>query len=171
MTRTLLTLCLLALVPASFARPAGANPQPGLAEDGATCWPVLAELTEDRVTEGCNPGEPSCFLGEVRGFGLNGTTHFRADGVQSTPPPTATPGWLMYSGLFQYTTAHGAIFTRETGVSHPATGHAETGAITAHQQILGGTGFYTGASGHLFVSGFNIDGHVETEVIGRICRP
>jgi hypothetical protein len=171
MPRTLLTLCLLALAPAGLALDAHADPLDGFAQKGASCWHVRAELSEDAASQGCKPGVASCFLGQVHGFGLNGTTHFHADGVQSTPPPTATPGWLTYSGLFEYTTAFGTIVTRETGVTHPAAGHAETGAVTAHQQILGGTGFYTGVSGYLFVSGFNIDGHVETEVSGRICRP
>jgi hypothetical protein len=51
----------------------------------------------------------SCFPGQVRGFGLHGTTRFHAGGVQSTPSPTATPGWTTYSGLFEYTSAFGIV--------------------------------------------------------------
>jgi hypothetical protein len=140
-------------------------------DDHHGCRNIRAHLVEDRVTTGCLPGETACFLGTLSGGGLHATTHFRADSVSAGPPPTANPGWINYSGLFEYTTSHGTLAMRETGVSHPAAGHPESGAVTAHQQVMSGTGDYAGATGHLFVSGFNIAGHVETQVFGEICLP
>ncbi|HLL21455.1 MAG TPA: hypothetical protein VK427_04960 [Kofleriaceae bacterium] len=133
------------------------------------CRDVRGTLVEDLTTVGCKPGQPDCFVGEVRAHGLRGTTNFRSDG-SIAGPPNAAPGWYTYSGIFEYTTRRGTIVTRETGVVHPVPGHAESGAVTAHQQILSGTGAYANATGHFFVSGFNINGHVETTVIGRVCR-
>lgn len=134
------------------------------------CQRVAAQLTEDRTTTGCNPGEAVCFLGQLTGHWLHASTHFVGD--SSAPAAaTAAPGWRTYSGLFDYITDDGTIQTRETGVTHPAVGHPESGAVTAHQQILAGTGAYAGVTGYFFVSGFNINGHVTTEVIGEVCRP
>ena len=63
------------------------------------------------------------------------------------------------------------IFTRETGVVNTTEGQPESGALTAFQKIVEGTGAYEGATGHFFVSGFNINNHVVTKVTGTICRP
>ena len=136
---------------------------------GARCRAVRGELVEDRVTTGCHQGEPSCFLGELRAPGLRASTHFRAD--STAPGPSTSPGWLSYSGLFQYVNRRGTIFTRETGVVNVTTGTAASGAITALQVILGGTGRYADATGYFFVSGKNVADHIVTEVHGQLCRP
>ena len=55
------------------------------------CKSIHADLVEMRVTEGCNAGEPSCFLGVVDGnHGLRGTTHFRSDSFLGSIP--TSPG-------------------------------------------------------------------------------
>jgi hypothetical protein len=165
MSKQLVLACSLSLLACAAARFA-------TADDAAAprCQRVDAKLVEDRVTTGCNPGEAACFLGQLTNHWLHASTHFVGD--SSAPPAaTAAPGWRTYSGLFDYITADGTIHTRETGVTHPAAGHPESGAVTAHQQILGGTGAYEGVTGHFFVSGFNVNGHVTTDVIGEVCRP
>jgi hypothetical protein len=105
----------------------------------------------------------------MHGLGLTATTYFHAE--TAVQGPSTSPGWLAYSGVFEYATARGTIKLRETGVSNPTTGNPESGAITAHQKVLEGTGEWAGATGYLFVSGFNIAGHVETTVLGELCTP
>lgn len=165
MSKQLVLACSLAVLAIAVANLATA--------DDATpprCQALRAQLVEDRVTTGCYPNETFCFVGQVSGHWLHATTHFKGDS-RADPPSTAVPGWYSYSGLFDYITADGNIYTRETGVTHPAAGHPESGAVTAHQQILGGTGMYAGVTGHFFVSGFNVGGHITTELFGEVCWP
>ena len=133
------------------------------------CREVRGDLVEDQSTTGCKPGEPSCFLGEIDARGLRATTHFRGD--SGAAGPSTSPGWISYSGPFEYTSERGTLLMRETGVVNQTTGNLQSGAITAMQVVVSGTGIYAGATGYLFVSGFNRGGHVETEVFGQICRP
>lgn len=156
------SLSVLAIVAVRFATADDAAP--------SRCQRVQAQLVEDRTTTGCRPGDSVCFLGQVTNHWLHASTYFVGTS-SADPASTAAPGWRTYAGVFDYITADGTIHTRETGVTHPAAGHLETGAVTAHQQIIGGTGAYAGATGHFFVSGFNIGGHVTTELIGEVCRP
>jgi hypothetical protein len=133
------------------------------------CTRVQADLVEDLATEGCKPGLPDCYLGEIEGRGLDGTTHFRSDSAAAGP--STSPGWVSYSGPFEYTTRRGTLVTRETGVVNTTSGNLQSGAVTAMQLVVSGTGIYEGATGYLFVSGFNVGGHVVTRVTGTICRP
>ena len=45
----------------------------------------------------------------------------------------------------------------------------QSGAVTAYQQVIGGTGRFAGATGFLFVSGRNVDNTIETTVTGELC--
>lgn len=133
------------------------------------CKAIHASLDESRFTTGCNPGLGACFLGVVDGnHGLRGTTHFAADSYVPTSPATS-PGFIIYSGPFEYRTATGNLHLRETGTTG-ATGPT-TGAITAYQQIVSGTGAFEGATGYLFVSGLRASGVIATRVSGEICLP
>jgi hypothetical protein len=135
------------------------------------CKAVHAEMIESRTTTGCNPGLPACFLGEVAGdHGLHGTTHFAADSFVPTSPSTS-PGFIIYSGPFEYRTPGGTLTMRETGVSNGTTGQPSSGAITAYQQIVEGTGDFAGTTGHFFVSGRRAGGTVATQLTGEICLP
>ena len=135
------------------------------------CKSVHADLVEVRSTTGCNPGLSACFLGEVDGnHGLRGTTHFAADSFVPTSPSTS-PGFIIYSGPFEYRTESGTLTMRETGVTNGTTGQPSSGAITAYQQIVGATGEFEGATGHFFVSGRRANGVVVTTLGGEICLP
>jgi hypothetical protein len=133
------------------------------------CRRVSADLVEDEATVGCHPPARRCFFGEVAGRGLRATTYFNGD--SSAAGPSTSPGFISYGGVFEYTTERGVLNMRETGVVNTTTGNPESGAVTAYQKVVGGSGEFEGATGYLFVSGFQKDGHVETEVIGEICRP
>jgi hypothetical protein len=137
-------------------------------DERARCKAVHADLVEDGGTVGCKPGHPDCYLGEVDGnHGLRGTTYFRADSLAAGP--RTSPGFISYSGQFEYTTGRGTIITRETGVFDTTTGRPSSGAVTAYQQIVSGTGDFQGATGYFFVSGYNRNLHVVTKVTGEIC--
>jgi hypothetical protein len=136
---------------------------PMASADDTRCKRVRADLVEMFATEGCKPEHSSCFLGEVDGNnGLNGVTYFKGD--SSGTPPSGSPDSLPYSGAFEYHTAKGSLFMRETGITVP-------GAVTAHQRIVEGTGDYAGATGFFFVSGLRGDGIVTTDITGEICYP
>lgn len=135
------------------------------------CKSIHADLVELRSTTGCNPGLSACFLGIVDGdHGLRGTTHFASDSHVSTSPATS-PGFIIYSGPFEYRLASGSLTMRETGVSNGTTGQPSSGAVTAYQQIVAGTGDFEGATGHFFVSGRRVSGVVTTQVSGEVCLP
>ena len=134
----------------------------------ATCKSVFADLVEDASTD-CKPGHTTCFLGQVDGnHGLRGQTYFRSD--SGAAGPRTSPGFISYGGEFEYITDRGALVARETGVVNQAL-VPSGGAVTAHQQIVSGTGEFSGATGYLFVSGFNTNQHVVTKVSGEICLP
>lgn len=148
---------LIPLVTASFAM--------GAAHAGQ-CKQIHADLDEISSTTGCNAGLTSCFLGEVDGnHGLRGTTHFAADSAVQTSPSTS-PNFIIYSGKFEYRTAHGTIHARETGTTTRGT----EGVVTAYQEIVSGTGAFTNATGYFFVSGHKTGGTVDTFVNGEICN-
>lgn len=137
---------------------------------GPRCKHVQADLIEDRATVGCKAGHADCFLGEVDGNrGFRGTTYFRADAAAAGP--RTSPGFISYSGPFEYVLERGTITARETGVFDPTLGRPSAGALTAYQEIVGATGDYVGASGYFFVSGFNRDNHIVTRVFGQVCLP
>lgn len=137
--------------------------------EAQTCKAIHADLVETLTLEGCDPGLSYCFIGSVNGnHGLRGVTHFKDDST-ATGPVTALEGFISYSGSFQYRTGHGTLDVRETGVTNTSTGLPQSGAVTAYQQILGGTGEYEGATGFLFVNGRNTDGVIETRVFGELC--
>ena len=137
----------------------------------STCKPVHATLTEARATAGCKPEHDSCFLGEVDGnHGLRGTTYFR--GEASAFFPSGAPTFRSYVGNFEYTTPTGTLTMREMGLTEPSANTTpDGGVVNAFQRVVGGTGEFAGATGYLFVSGFNRSGQIATVVRGEICRP
>jgi hypothetical protein len=136
-----------------------------------TCKTVHADLVEVQSTTSCRPGHPVCFLGEVDGnHGLRGTTYFR--GEQGALFPSTAPTFRSYVGTFEYTTATGTLTMREMGMTEPPTISPDSsGVVNAYQQIVSGTGEFAGATGFLFVSGFNRNQRVVTTVHGTICTP
>jgi hypothetical protein len=151
----------LLVVPASAQEPA---PQ-------SSCKAVHADLVEVRSTVGCKPGDDFCFLGEVDGnHGLRGTTYFK--GEVSAFFPSVAPTFRSYVGNFEYITEHGTLTIQEMGMTEPpAISPDSSGVVNAYQTIVAGTGEFAGATGYLFVSGFNRNQRIVTTVKGEICRP
>jgi hypothetical protein len=154
---------------AALALCAAAGLAPTAQANTPVCKAIHATLIEIRTSVGCDAGVSSCFLGEVSGnHGLRGITHFRGDSG-AAGPATGLAGFISYSGPFQYRTDHGTLDMRETGVTNTSTGLPQSGAVTAYQQVIGGTGRFAGATGFLFVSGRNVDNTIETTVTGELC--
>lgn len=160
-----LKVCMaMTIVAGLFALPARAQEA-----QAARCKTVHGDLVEERSTTGCKPGHTSCFLGEVDGnHGLRGTTYFK--GEFSAPFPASAPTFRSYTGSFEYTTQHGTLTMAEMGMTDPPTSNPESGVVNAFQRIVSGTGDFAGATGYLFVSGFNRNQRIETIVNGVICK-
>lgn len=136
-----------------------------LADSGHSdgCHRVRAEIIDAPTTEGCTSPNAFCAAGTVRGnLGLNGTTYFTLDGA--VRGPASAPGFLATSGILVYTTSHGTLTVRETGVSQ-----SSSGLISAVQQVVSGTGRFAGATGHLYVASETIDGQFVADVTGELC--
>lgn len=162
-----LTICLATTMLAGvFPVPAAGQEEP----TQKTCKAVHADMVEVRTTEGCKPGDGFCFLGEVDGnHGLRGKTYFKGE-IGALFPPTA-PDYRSYTGRFEYTTEHGWLRMHEMGLSNPSVGNPDSGVVSAFQLIVEGTGEFAGATGYLFVNGFNRNQRVVTSITGEICTP
>jgi hypothetical protein len=165
----------LAMAPIALTAVVGLLAAATRAQEGpapqSSCKAVHADLVEVRSTVGCKPDHTSCFLGEVDGnHGLRGTTYFRGE-VSAFFPSTA-PTFRSYVGSFEYTTANGTLMMKEMGMSEPpAISPDSSGVVNAFQTVVSGTGEFAGATGYLFVSGFNRDQRIVTIVKGEICKP
>jgi hypothetical protein len=126
---------------------------------------------EAQTTVGCKPEHASCFLGEVdANHGLRGTTYFRGDPGSGVTYPTA-PTFRGYTGNFEYITARGTLIMKEMGMTEPFNAsNPESGVVNAYQRVVAGTDEFEGATGYLFVSGFNRNQQVVTTLHGVICK-
>ena len=161
-----LHVCLMMVIVGLAAVPAGAQETPA----PQSCKAVHADLVEARSTVGCKPEHSFCFLGEVDGnHGLRGTTYFK--GEQGALFPSSAPTFRSYVGSFEYITPHGTLTMREMGMTDPPTANPESGVVAAYQKIVGATGDFEGATGYFFVTGFNRDQRIVTNITGEICMP
>jgi hypothetical protein len=137
----------------------------------SSCKAIHGDLVEVRSTVGCKPEHAFCFLGEVDGnHGLRGTTYFRGDA--SALFPSTAPTFRSYTGSFEYITPYGTLTMKEMGLTEPPTISPDSsGVVNAYQTIVAGTGEFEGATGYLFVSGFNRNQRIVTTVTGEICKP
>lgn len=150
-----------------------ASGQGGSGQGGSEprCKRIQGDLLEAPSTTGCKPEHTSCFLGEVdANHGLRGTTYFKGDPGAVLFPPTA-PTFRAYTGNFEYTTARGTLIMKEMGMTEPFTAsNPQSGVVNAYQRVVEGTGEFEGATGYLFVSGFNRNQQVVTTLHGEICK-
>jgi len=161
-----LDVCLMMVIVGLAAVPAGAQETPA----PQSCKAVHADLVEARSTVGCKPEHSFCFLGEVDGnHGLRGTTYFK--GEQGALFPSSAPTFRSYVGSFEYITPHGTLTMREMGMTDPPTTNPESGVVAAYQKIVGATGDFEGATGYFFVTGFNRNQRIVTNITGEICMP
>lgn len=125
-------------------------------------------IRSSAVTVGCTSPVGLCTAGEFEGdLLLHGTTAFTADGLA---PAAGMPGseaatTLSYSGLLTITTSLGTLTTRDTGIFDTA-----AGLFSSRDVIVGGTGIFAGATGHLFFSGTGTT-TLESTALGEVCFP
>ena len=118
------------------------------------------------VAEGCTSPVGLCTAGVFEGNRLlAGTTSFVADGLAPAAgmPQVEAPTTLAYTGLLTITTRHGTLTTRDTGIFDTA-----AGLFSSRDVIVGGTGIFAGATGHLFFTGTG-SSTFESDATGEIC--
>jgi len=141
----------------------------GLAQAGGetSCKRIRAQIVDATATAGCTSPDNFCAAGTVlANHFLNGTTFFTLDGFARGP--VIAPGFNSTSGVLVYTTEHGTLTVRETGISDISLS-AGTGHGAAVQEILGGTGRFTGVTGHLELSQSPGAGKFISDVVGELC--
>ena len=135
------------------------------------CKKVKAEIVATPLVNGCTSAFGLCTSVTIDGNqGLNGTTHFVADGV--TPSPSTAPdgaSTVAYSGIIHITTRDGTLDVRDTGMFDTASGTPAGGLFASFDRIDGGTGRFAGATGTLLIGGRTIDGQLVADVSGEIC--
>jgi hypothetical protein len=103
------------------------------------------------VAEGCTSPVGLCTAGVFEGDHLlRGSTSFVADGLAPAAglPGSEAPTTLSYSGLLTITTRQGTLTTRDTGIFDTA-----AGIFASRDIVVGGTGIFAGATGHVFFHG------------------
>jgi hypothetical protein len=118
------------------------------------------------VTEGCTSPVGLCTAGVFEGpRQLCGTTSFIADGLAPSGgmPAVEPASTLSYSGLLTITTSRGSLTTRDTGIFDTA-----AGLFASRDIVVGGTGVFAGATGHLLITGTGTSSF-ESDVSGEIC--
>ena len=131
------------------------------------CKEVHALIVDSSAPQGCTSPFNFCAAGTVEGNrGLNGTTYFVLDGVASGP--SSAPGWNSTSGLLVYTTPEGTLTVRETGLGKLA-GKPSNGYLTSIQEIVGGTGRFSGATGLLYNNATDVNSTFYSHITGQLC--
>jgi hypothetical protein len=125
-----------------------------------------ASLQANAVTAGCTSPVGLCTAGDFKGDHLlRGTTSFVADGIAPAAgmPAVEAATTLSYSGLLTITTHHGTLTMRDTGIFDTA-----AGLFASRDVIVGGTGIFAGATGHVFFHGTGTTSF-DSAVAGEIC--
>jgi len=138
-----------------------------VANAGQNCRAVHALIIDKSAPVNCASPYFFCAAGTVDGnLGLDGTTYFVLDGAVA--PPATAPGFGVTSGLLVYTTRHGTLTVRETGVSK-LTGQPSNGFLTSLQEVIGGTGRFAGASGTLYNRAVDVNSLFYSRISGKLC--
>ena len=138
-----------------------------LANADQNCRAVHAIIVDKSAPENCTSPFFFCAAGTVDGnLGLDGTTYFVMDGAVA--PPATAPGFGVTSGLLVYTTSHGTLTVRETGVSR-LIGKPSNGFLTSMQEVVGGTGRFVGASGTLYNRAVDVNSLFTSHISGSLC--
>jgi len=117
--------------------------------------------------DGCTSPVGLCTAGVFKGDSLlRGTTALTADGIAPAAgmPLVEAATTLSYSGLLTITTRHGTLTTRDTGIFDTA----GTGLFASRDVVVGGTGIFEGATGHIFYTGTGVT-KFDARASGEIC--
>jgi hypothetical protein len=141
-------------------------------ERGPRCKRFEAQVIDQRKVEGCTA--QFCTAGTIDGNrGLNGTIESSFDsfaaGPATTPEPLRT---LSFSLVSVFTTPHGTLTTRETGITSGNALDPKRRLFAGFGEFIGGTGRYEGATGWLQFGGRVRDGlNITDTMVGEICTP
>ena len=138
------------------------------------CKQIHAQIILSLTSAGCTSPVGLCSAGTIHGNrGLSGTTFFTVDSLASGPSTAPNPlSTISYSAVFEITTAHGTLTTRDTGILDGSTGTPTGGFFSSFDTVIDGTGKFQGATGDLFIVGKTIDGQQFTSVMtGELCLP
>src|SRR4051812_7178751 len=109
------------------------------------CAKVHGTLSSTFYAQDCTSPVGVCTGGSiVHGGLLNGSDNF----VATSLTPTDVPGTFNYTGVLDVTTKHGTVTLAVSGTINWA-----TGAFTENDQISGGTGLFSGATGMVTATG------------------
>jgi hypothetical protein len=125
-----------------------------------------AGLQSTATTDGCTSPVGLCTAGTFKGDHLlRGTTSFVADGLAPAAgmPAVEAGTTLSYSGLLTITTHRGTLTTRDTGIFDTA-----AGLFASRDIVVGGTGIFAGATGHIFFHGTGTTSF-DSAAAGEIC--
>jgi hypothetical protein len=118
------------------------------------------------TTEGCTSPVGLCTAGVFKGDPLlRGTTALVADGLVPAAgmPFVEAATTLSYSALLTITTRRGSLTTRDTGIFDTA-----AGLFASRDIVVGGTGIFEGATGHIFYTGTGVTAF-DAHATGEIC--
>ena len=120
----------------------------GTAQAQNLCFPVKGSFAAQILnqTECTVPDPGFCTRGILSG-GLHGNYQFNANQLTSAAEPSV-PSIVFYSGLSEVVTRRGQISLIDVGGLDLA-----TGKVSSLLTVIGGTDYYAGASGHLFIYG------------------
>ncbi|HEY4241945.1 MAG TPA: hypothetical protein VGM88_19130 [Kofleriaceae bacterium] len=140
-----------------------------VAEAHPHCTEVIAVIVDAPTTENCSSPYGFCIAGHVIGDdGFIGSTLYTFDGF--SPAPATSPDNGESTGTEVYTLWGGTLTTRETGVGNMGAA-AVSGEGAGFEQILSGTGQFSGATGVLFLSQTAANGEYTSHVHGQVCTP
>jgi hypothetical protein len=141
------------------------------------CWAFHYDISTTLYTEGCTSPVGLCTTGEVTWFGFHiASTTFQAVGLGGgavgeesivTPPAEPATTWS-YAGDFAMDTWFGDVELEDVGVFDTS-----MGVFSEMQRVVGGDGFFDGATGVLWSYGFaRADGTgFDGKLVGEICSP
>jgi len=133
------------------------------------CHNIRATIIDAPTTDGCTSPFSFCAAGEVTGnHGLDGSTYYTFDGFANAP--ATAPGLGESTGILVYTTSRGTLTVRETGVGNMGA-QALGGVGASLEQVISGTGRFTGASGTLYLASTATGGQYTAIVTGALCYP
>jgi hypothetical protein len=118
------------------------------------------------TTDGCTSPVGLCTAGVFKGDPLlRGTTALVADGLVPAAgmPFVEAATTLSYSALLTITTRNGTLTTRDTGIFDTA-----AGLFASRDIVVGGTGIFAGATGHIFYTGTGVTAF-DAHATGEIC--
>lgn len=129
---------------------------------GPTCLPVVGRVVDQASTG------PSTSHGRMVGV-LRGDYYVTATG--SSPASSSYPSIEFFTGESRLETRRGNLYFFESSGLDTAEQDGINGA--ALLTIVDGDGFYSGATGHLSLSGYfhGSTGTGEWRYVGQVCRP